>query len=138
MSWERGLDVFEELLLDHEPACNAGNWQWLSCTAFFSQYFRCYSPISFGKKWDPDGTFIRKWVPELASLDKKYIYEPWKAPEAEFTPMFDFDERRRVVSLAPFPASAVLLAFVFARLECLEKICATPKSCRTSERTRQL
>ncbi|KAL8397236.1 hypothetical protein RB594_004087 [Gaeumannomyces avenae] len=131
VSWERGLDVFEELLLDHEPSCNAGNWQWLSCTAFFSQYFRCYSPVSFGRKWDPEGTFVRRWVPELAALDKKYIYEPWKAPEAELrragvvlvdgsgagvgrvkaeserdddarrtgtyiTPMFDFDERRRI------------------------------------------
>lgn len=80
VDWERGAEVFEEWLLDHEPACNAGNWQWLSCTAFFSQYFRMYSPISFGQKWDKNGDFIRKWVPELKDLDAKYIYEPWKAP----------------------------------------------------------
>ncbi|KAI0910289.1 DNA photolyase [Ustulina deusta] len=80
--WERGADVFEELLIDHEPASNAGNWQWLSCTAFFSQYFRCYSPVAFGQKWDKDGDFIRKWVPELKRLDAKYIYEPWKATQA--------------------------------------------------------
>ncbi|KAI1167856.1 DNA photolyase [Nemania serpens] len=77
--WERGADVFEELLIDHEPASNAGNWQWLSCTAFFSQYFRCYSPVAFGQKWDKNGDFVRKWVPELKKLDAKYIYEPWKA-----------------------------------------------------------
>jgi len=50
ISWERGAEVFEELLVDHEAACNIGNWQWLSCTAFFSQFYRCYSPIAFPKK----------------------------------------------------------------------------------------
>ncbi|KAK2592170.1 hypothetical protein QQS21_010130 [Conoideocrella luteorostrata] len=118
VDWERGADVFEEFLLDHEPACNAGNWQWLSCTAFFSQYFRCYSPITFGQKWDKNGALIRKWVPELKDLDAKYIYEPWRAPIQDQKkagvrvtgdglsnaigkgtypkPMFDFGERRNV------------------------------------------
>lgn len=117
IDWERGAEVFEEWLLDHEPACNAGNWQWLSCTAFFSQYFRCYSPIAFGQKWDKQGNFIRRWVPELNGMDEKYIYEPWKAPlldqkkagvrikgdgltEGEKgtypKPMFDFSQRRTV------------------------------------------
>lgn len=92
----------------------------LSCTAFFSQFYRCYSPVSFGKKWDPEGNFVRQYVPELAKFDKKYIYEPWKAPiadqkawgcqikgdgtEAEGKgdvktypkPMFDFNERRQI------------------------------------------
>ncbi|OTB08460.1 hypothetical protein M426DRAFT_7775 [Hypoxylon sp. CI-4A] len=115
--WERGADVFEEWLIDHEPACNAGNWQWLSCTAFYSQYYRCYSPIAFGQKWDKKGEFIRKWVPELKDLDEKFIYEPWKASIGALdkagvkiegdglhgkkngtypTPMFDFGERRKV------------------------------------------
>lgn len=117
IDWERGAEVFEEWLLDHEPACNAGNWQWLSCTAFFSQYYRCYSPISFGQKWDKEGALIRRWVPELKNLDSKYIYEPWKAPILDQKragvrvtgnglgeredgtypkPMFDFAERRKV------------------------------------------
>ncbi|KAJ0335268.1 hypothetical protein COL922a_009471 [Colletotrichum nupharicola] len=116
IDWERGCEVFEEWLIDHEPAANAGNWQWLSCTAFFSQYFRCYSPVSFGQKWDKHGDFVRRWVPELKKLDAKYIYEPWKAPlpdqkkagvrvtgRGEKTeegvypkPMFDFNERRTI------------------------------------------
>ncbi|RBR14989.1 uncharacterized protein FIESC28_07491 [Fusarium coffeatum] len=117
IDWERGCEVFEEWLIDHEPACNAGNWQWLSCTAFFSQYFRCYSPVSFGQKWDKNGDFIRRYVPELKSMDAKYIYEPWKAPlpdqkkagvrvkgdglnnveEGTYPkPMFDFAKRRDV------------------------------------------
>lgn len=119
IDWERGAEVFEEWLLDHEVACNAGNWQWLSCTAFYAQFHRCYSPIAFGRKWDPDGAFIRKYVPELEKYDKKYIYEPWKAPivdqkkwgclikgdggEAEKSgttvypkPMFDFTEKKNI------------------------------------------
>lgn len=80
ISWERGAEVFEELLIDHEAACNIGNWQWLSCTAFFAQFYRCYSPIAFGKKWDDNGDYIRKYVPELKDMPKKYIYEPHKAP----------------------------------------------------------
>ncbi|KEF57981.1 cryptochrome [Exophiala aquamarina CBS 119918] len=118
VSWERGAEVFEEWLIDHEVACNAGNWMWLSCTAFFSQFYRVYSPIAFGKKWDPEGKFVRKYVPELAQFDKKYIYEPYKAPIADQKawgciiqgdgtkteekgtkvfpkPMFDFNKRRQ-------------------------------------------
>lgn len=83
ISWERGAEVFEELLVDHEAACNIGNWQWLSCTAFFHQFYRCYSPIAFGKKWDPEGNYIRKYVPELKDMPKKWIYEPHKAPIAD-------------------------------------------------------
>jgi cryptochrome len=80
IDWERGAEVFEEWLIDHEAACNIGNWQWLSCTAFFAQFFRVYSPIAFPQKWDKNGDFVRKYVPELRGFDKKYIYEPWKAP----------------------------------------------------------
>lgn len=117
--WERGAEVFSELLLDHEPACNAGNWQWLSCTAFFAQYYRCYSPVSFPQKWDKEGAFVKHWCPELKDLNPKYIYEPWKAPVQDIKkagvklvefpgagqklekgtypkPMFDFSERRTI------------------------------------------
>lgn len=118
VSWERGAEVFEEWLIDHEVACNAGNWMWLSCTAFFSMFYRCYSPVAFGKKWDPQGQFVRRYVPELAHFDQKYIYEPHKAPIADQKawgcmikgdgteqgtketkvypkPMFDFNQRRQ-------------------------------------------
>ena len=61
---------------------NNANWQWLSCSNFFYQYYRCYSPIAFGKKTDPKGVYIRKWLPQLASYPDEYIYEPWKAPLA--------------------------------------------------------
>jgi cryptochrome len=83
IDWERGAEVFEEWLIDHEAACNIGNWQWLSCTAFFAQFYRVYSPIVFPQKWDKEGAFVRRYVPELAQFHKKYIYEPWKAPIAD-------------------------------------------------------
>ncbi|KAL8627416.1 hypothetical protein Q9189_006880 [Teloschistes chrysophthalmus] len=118
IDWERGAEVFEEWLIDHETSCNSGNWQWLSCTAFFAQFYRCYSPIAFPKKWDDEGAFVRHFVPELKEYSKKYIYEPWKAPIADQKkwgclikgdrlgeegdlkvypkPMFDFNERRGI------------------------------------------
>jgi cryptochrome len=121
IDWERGADVFEEWLIDHETACNAGNWQWLSCTAFFSQFYRVYSPIAFPKKTDPEGEFVKRFCPELKNYSKKFIYEPWKAPIADQKawgcvikgdgskteqkegdykvypkPMFDFSEQREI------------------------------------------
>ena len=120
VDWERGAEVFEELLIDHETSCNSGNWQWLSCTAFFAQFYRCYSPVAFGRKWDDEGAFVKRYVSELENYPKKYIYEPWKAPMADQKkwgcvikgdgggeeeiegmkvypkPMFDFNKRRDV------------------------------------------
>jgi len=80
ISWEHGAKVFDELLIDADYAVNHGNWMWLSCSCFFYQYFRCYSPVAFGKKYDPEGTFIKHYLPVLKNLPKAYIYEPWKAP----------------------------------------------------------
>lgn len=79
-SWEDGARVFEYYLLDADWSLNNGNWMWLSASAFFHQYFRVYSPIAFGKKTDPDGNYIRKYVPKLKDFPTKYIYEPWTAP----------------------------------------------------------
>jgi len=80
ISWERGQEVFEELLLDADWALNAGNWMWLSASAFFHQFFRVYSPVAFGKKTDKSGDYIRHWLPKLKKYPDKYIYEPWTAP----------------------------------------------------------
>lgn len=80
ISWEEGLKVFEEFLLDADWALNAGNWMWLSASAFFHQFYRVYSPVAFGKKTDKSGEYIKKYVPELKGFSEEYIYEPWKAP----------------------------------------------------------
>ncbi|KAL3631824.1 (6-4)DNA photolyase [Castilleja foliolosa] len=78
--WEKGRDVFERLLIDSDWAINNANWMWLSCSSFFYQYNHIYSPITFGKKYDPNGNYIRHFLPILKDMPKEYIYEPWTAP----------------------------------------------------------
>ncbi|CAJ1049005.1 cryptochrome circadian regulator 5 [Xyrichtys novacula] len=82
INWEEGQKVFEELLLDGDWALNAGNWQWLSASTFFHQFFRVYSPVAFGKKTDKNGDYIKKYLPLLKKFPAAYIYEPWKAPRS--------------------------------------------------------
>lgn len=81
-SWQHGALHFEAQLLDADYALNGFNWLWLSCSGFFYQYFRCYSSITFQKKNDPHGIYIRHFCPELKKLADKYIYQPWEAPLA--------------------------------------------------------
>nr|XP_038024384.1 cryptochrome-1-like isoform X4 [Anas platyrhynchos] len=83
ISWEEGMKVFEELLLDADYSINAGNWMWLSASAFFHQYTRIFCPVRFGKRTDPEGQYIRKYLPVLKNFPSKYIYEPWTASEEE-------------------------------------------------------
>ncbi|XP_035274075.1 cryptochrome-2-like isoform X3 [Anguilla anguilla] len=81
LSWESGMRVFDELLLDADYSVNAGSWMWLSCSAFFQQFFHCYCPVGFGRRTDPSGDYIRRYIPQLKDYPNRYIYEPWKAPE---------------------------------------------------------
>ncbi|XP_053280066.1 cryptochrome-1 [Pleuronectes platessa] len=82
ISWEEGMKVFEELLLDADWSVNAGSWMWLSCSSFFQQFFHCYCPVGFGRRTDPNGDFIRRYLPVLRGFPAKFIYDPWNAPEA--------------------------------------------------------
>lgn len=81
LSWEKGLEVFEEWLLDADWSLNAANWMWLSASSFFYQYWRVYSPVEFGKKTDKNGDYIRKYLPVLKNMPREFIYEPWMAPD---------------------------------------------------------
>jgi len=78
--WEWGRDVFDRDLVDADWALNNGNWMWLSCSAFFYQYFRVYGPHSFAKKYDKEGEYVKHYLPVLKNMPAKYIYEPWLAP----------------------------------------------------------
>ena len=101
VSWEDGMRVFDELLLDADWSVNAGKlssdwlistiltsywltgtWMWLSCSSFFQQFIHCYCPVRFGRKADANGDFIRKYLPVLKNFPTRYIHEPWTAPES--------------------------------------------------------
>lgn len=83
LDWRRGARWFMDQLVDGDVASNQHGWQWTAGTGTdASPYFRVFNPISQGKKFDAEGTYIRRWVPELASVEKKWIHEPWLAPRS--------------------------------------------------------
>lgn len=80
--WQAGAAWFWDTLVDADLANNTLGWQWTAgCGADAAPYFRIFNPIIQGKKFDPEGGYVRRWVPELAALPNKYLYSPWEAPE---------------------------------------------------------
>lgn len=78
IDWRWGEAWFMENLLDGDPAANNGGWQWTAGTGTdAAPYFRIFNPVLQSEKFDPDGNYIRKWVPELSTLDKRKIHIPW-------------------------------------------------------------
>ena len=83
INWQEGERWFMQTLVDGDPAANNGGWQWTAGTGTdAAPYFRVFNPTLQGKKYDPEGTFIRRWVPELAKVPTRYIHEPWLMPES--------------------------------------------------------
>ncbi|WP_269713468.1 cryptochrome/photolyase family protein [Caulobacter sp. NIBR2454] len=83
IDWREGEAWFWDTLLDADMANNVNNWQWVAgCGADASPFFRIFNPIAQGEKFDAEGDYIRRWVPELAGLPAKYIHAPWNAPKA--------------------------------------------------------
>ncbi len=85
LDWRAGEQHFAALLLDGEPAQNNGNWQWIASTGVDpAPYFRrIFNPILQQRKFDPDGAYVRRWVPELAAVPDNRLAEPWTMTEAE-------------------------------------------------------
>lgn len=82
MSWQHGAEWFWDTLVDADLASNTLGWQWVGgCGADAAPYFRIFNPMTQGEKFDPDGDYIRQWVPEIAKLPNKYLNQPWEAPD---------------------------------------------------------
>ncbi len=87
IDWRQGERHFIDLLVDGDFAANNGGWQWSASTGTdAAPYFRIFNPVTQAKKFDPDGAFVRRWVPELASYDASAIFEPWRFGGAEGYP----------------------------------------------------
>ncbi|WP_017932642.1 cryptochrome/photolyase family protein [Robiginitomaculum antarcticum] len=81
VDWRKGEDWFWDTLVDADPASNAASWQWVAGSgADASPYFRIFNPFTQGEKFDPDGDYVRRWVPELKHMPAKFIHRPWDAP----------------------------------------------------------
>lgn len=81
LDWRDGEAWFWDCLFDADPASNRAGWQWIAgCGADAAPYFRVFNPITQGQKFDPDGRYTRKFVPELARLPDKYLFNPFDAP----------------------------------------------------------
>lgn len=78
LEWQRGADWFENWLTDFDPASNAHGWQWTAgCGTDASPYYRVFNPILQGLKFDPNGDYVRKYVPELRHIEGSAVHEPW-------------------------------------------------------------
>ena len=101
IDWRWGEKYFMQQLVDGDQAANNGGWQWAAGTGTDAQpYFRIFNPTSQGEKFDPDGTYVKRWVPELAQVPAKLIHAPWKLSEAERNHLGAADYPRPVVDHA--------------------------------------
>jgi len=82
LPWQNGAEWFWDTLLDADLANNTLGWQWSAgCGADAAPYFRIFAPMAQGERFDKEGNFVRRWVPELATLPAKWIHRPWEAPD---------------------------------------------------------
>jgi deoxyribodipyrimidine photo-lyase len=79
--WQAGAAWFWDTLVDADLANNSASWQWVAgCGTDAAPYFRIFNPVAQSRRFDPDGGYIRSFVPELAGLDAAHIHAPWQAP----------------------------------------------------------
>ena len=102
--WREGERWFWDTLTDADPANNAASWQWVAGSgADAAPYFRIFNPVTQGEKFDPDGSYVRRFVPELAELPAEVIHQPWTASEKALS-------RAKVVLGTTYPAPIIDLS----------------------------
>lgn len=110
--WHKGRDWFWECLVDADLGNNSASWQWVAgCGADAAPYFRVFNPVLQGEKFDRQGVYTRKFVPELAHLPDTFLFKPWTAPETVL-------KKAGIVLGTTYPRPLVDLAS--SRLEALE------------------
>jgi deoxyribodipyrimidine photo-lyase len=79
--WQKGEEWFWDCLVDADIGANSASWQWIAgCGADAAPYFRIFNPVLQGERYDPEGEYVRRWVPELKDMPKKFVHKPWEAP----------------------------------------------------------
>ncbi len=82
LEWQHGARHFMQWLVDGDLASNQHGWQWTAgCGTDAAPYFRVFNPTTQGAKFDPDGRYVRHWVPELADVATRHVHEPWTSPD---------------------------------------------------------
>ncbi len=98
LDWRRGEQVFSDRLLDADVQQNNGNWQWVAGVGTdAAPYFRIFNPTLQARRFDPDGTYVRRWVPELTAVPDDLVHEPWRAGKAASaypSPIIDLRQAR--------------------------------------------
>jgi deoxyribodipyrimidine photo-lyase len=84
IDWRRGERYFANRLLDYDLAANNGGWQWCASTGCDAQpWFRIFNPVTQSRRFDPEGAYIRRWIPELAHVPGKLVHAPWEMAPLE-------------------------------------------------------
>ena len=98
LDWRLGERFFYQRLVDGDPASNNGGWQWAASTGSDAQpWFRIFNPVSQGRRFDPDGSYVRRYVPELRNVEEEHAHAPWLSdgPPRDYpAPIVDHAERR--------------------------------------------
>ena len=110
INWTEGERYFKNSLLDYNEANNVSGWQWVAGSgADAAPYFRIFNPILQGEKFDKDGLYVKKWLPELKEVPKKFIHKPWelndndiKLQDLNYPPPIVVHEKARLKALNAF------------------------------------
>ncbi|MBY8888264.1 FAD-binding domain-containing protein, partial [Streptomyces sp. PTM05] len=87
-----GARHFLDLLVDGDVANNQLNWQWVAGTGTDTRPNRVLNPVAQGRRYDPEGAYVRRWVPELAGVEGRSVHEPWKLKGAARAACGDYPE----------------------------------------------